>query len=58
MKFLPLFALSMIALGLAQGTSPDRPRLREFGIRTGILDPGPLNAITDVAGVKVGHDRP
>lgn len=56
MKFLPLFALSVIALGLAQkGTSPDRPRLREFGIRTGVLDPGPLNAITDVAGVKVGH---
>ena len=55
MKFLPLFVLSVIALGLAQGTFPDRPRLREFGIRTGILDPGPLNAITDVAGVKVGH---
>jgi len=61
MKFLPLFALpvialSVIGLGLAQkGTSPDRPRLREFGIKTGILDPGPLNAITDVAGVKVGH---
>ncbi|MCP2620012.1 P1 family peptidase [Candidatus Aminicenantes bacterium AC-334-K16] len=36
------------------GESP-RPRLREFGIKTGILPPGPLNTITDVPGVKVGH---
>jgi D-aminopeptidase len=33
----------------------ERPRLRELGIEPGILQPGPLNAITDVAGVKVGH---
>jgi D-aminopeptidase len=32
-----------------------RPRLRDLGIRTGQLPPGPLNAITDVAGVGVGH---
>jgi D-aminopeptidase len=32
-----------------------RPRAREAGITFGILSPGPLNAITDVAGVKVGH---
>lgn len=32
-----------------------RPRAREFGIRTGTLATGPLNAITDVAGVRVGH---
>jgi D-aminopeptidase len=32
-----------------------RPRAREAGITFGILAPGPLNAITDVAGVKVGH---
>jgi len=35
--------------------SEERPRLREFGIKTGTLEPGPLNAITDVAGIKVGH---
>ncbi len=29
--------------------------LRESGIRPGVLPPGPLNAITDVAGVRVGH---
>jgi D-aminopeptidase len=31
------------------------PRVREAGIEIGILAPGPLNAITDVAGVAVGH---
>ena len=32
-----------------------RPRAREAGIVVGVLPPGPLNAITDVAGVTVGH---
>jgi len=31
------------------------PRARELGVVTGTLEPGPLNAITDVAGVRVGH---
>lgn len=30
-------------------------RLRDLGIHIGRLPPGPLNAITDVAGVRVGH---
>jgi D-aminopeptidase len=30
-------------------------RARERGIRIGLLEPGPANAITDVAGVAVGH---
>ncbi len=30
-------------------------RARDLGIRFGIGRPGPLNAITDVAGVRVGH---
>ncbi len=33
----------------------DRPRAREVGVIVGIFQPGPLNAITDVAGVRVGH---
>jgi D-aminopeptidase len=33
----------------------DRPRVREAGITVGILPVGPLNAITDVPGVMVGH---
>ena len=36
----------------AQG---ERPRARELGIAPGVFPPGPLNAITDVAGVRVGH---
>jgi D-aminopeptidase len=32
-----------------------RARLRDLGLRTGQLPPGPMNAITDVAGVRVGH---
>jgi D-aminopeptidase len=32
-----------------------RPRAREAGITIGVLPTGPLNAITDVAGVKVGQ---
>ncbi len=40
-----------------------KPRLRDLGIRPGQLPPGPVNAITDVEGVHVGHttlvsDRP
>jgi D-aminopeptidase len=31
------------------------PRLRELGLRIGRFDAGPANAITDVAGVLVGH---
>ncbi|NBB76110.1 MAG: S58 family peptidase, partial [Bacteroidetes bacterium] len=33
----------------------DRMRARDLGITPGILTPGPLNAITDVNGVRVGH---
>jgi D-aminopeptidase len=32
-----------------------RRRLRDLGFRIGTLPTGPLNAITDVAGVRVGH---
>jgi D-aminopeptidase len=32
-----------------------RPRAREIGIAPGVLRAGPLNAITDVAGVHVGN---
>src|SRR5713226_2824559 len=31
------------------------PRIRDFGVRPGYLQPGPFNAITDVAGVRVGQ---
>ncbi|MEC9005181.1 MAG: P1 family peptidase, partial [Planctomycetota bacterium] len=32
-----------------------RQRCRELGITVGVLPAGPLNAITDVSGVRVGH---
>ena len=32
-----------------------RPRVRDTGIIVGRMEPGPHNAITDVAGVRVGH---
>lgn len=32
-----------------------RKRLRDLGVTIGRIPPGPLNAITDVAGVRVGH---
>lgn len=33
----------------------NRPRAREAGVAVGVLPAGPLNAITDVEGVLVGH---
>jgi L-aminopeptidase/D-esterase-like protein len=33
-------------------------RARDLGITIGTLPTGPLNAITDVAGVRVGHTAP
>lgn len=32
-----------------------KARMRDYGIHTGVMHPGPLNAITDVKGVKVGQ---
>jgi D-aminopeptidase len=36
-------------------TSDTRPRASDLALKVGILPTGPLNAITDVAGVEVGH---
>lgn len=33
----------------------ERPRARDIGLTVGVISPGPLNAITDVSGVQVGH---
>ena len=49
-------ALAVFALtSEAASQAADRPRARDLGIAVGIFSPGPLNAITDVAGVLVGH---
>ncbi len=35
--------------------SDSKPRARDMGIKPGVFEPGPWNAITDVKGVLVGH---
>jgi D-aminopeptidase len=49
-----LLSLLLLVSGTTQAAE-QRPRAREAGITFGILPAGPLNAITDVAGVKVGQ---
>ncbi len=40
-----LAALLCVGIALAG----ERPRIRDLGVQPGVLAPGPLNAITDVA---------
>ena len=44
-----------ILLAVALAAQTDRPRARDLGLAPGVFPPGALNAITDVAGVRVGH---
>lgn len=50
-----LFALAAGGVALAASAAEQRPRAREAGVVIGTLPTGPRNAITDVAGVGVGH---
>jgi D-aminopeptidase len=56
-----LFALAFALINVAPAhmqtnmQKNKRPRAREVGVRVGVLQPGAQNAITDVAGVRVGH---
>ena len=51
-----LFLSLVLTLFAASPTlAQQRPRARDIGIAPGVLPAGPLNAITDVAGVAVGH---
>ena len=53
--FLPAALLLLcLVLGSAEAQQP-RARARTVGVAPGTLPPGPNNAITDVAGVRVGH---
>jgi len=49
------FVAALFACGAMVLTAQGRPRARELGVTPGIYPPGPLNAITDVGGVRVGH---
>ncbi|MCP3957231.1 MAG: P1 family peptidase [bacterium] len=53
----PLVAVALAAAlaTAAAGQGQHRPRIRDLGVRPGVLPTGELNAITDVAGVRVGH---
>jgi D-aminopeptidase len=58
-RFSHLFALACVFallpnFGIAQEKSASKPRARDLGVPFDGT-PGPLNAITDVAGVTVGH---
>src|SRR5687768_10170077 len=60
LKAAPLILISFFVAVIFTLNAPaqrreDRPRAREAGIRVGILPVAPLNAITDVGGVVVGH---
>jgi D-aminopeptidase len=46
-------ALAILAVGARAQTN--RSRARDLGVVPGVHSPGPLNAITDVEGVRVGH---
>src|SRR5262245_28074499 len=46
--------LTLFVLTLTIGAQ-SKPRARDLGIAPGVLATGPLNAITDVDGVRVGH---
>lgn len=52
-KSIPAFFL-LLALPLF-AASAQETNIRELGIKIGVLNTGPLNSITDVEGVKVGH---
>lgn len=54
-RILIWFCIWMFTINPGQVLSQENMRLRDYGIEIGVLNPGELNAITDVKGVKVGH---
>ncbi|GHB85319.1 DmpA family aminopeptidase [Persicitalea jodogahamensis] len=56
MKLVLLFSVILSVVGgLLSSSMKAQPRPRELNIKIGVLPTGKLNAITDVAGVKVGQ---
>jgi D-aminopeptidase len=47
--------LAALCLAVTTLAAQSKPRARDLGIAPGMYPTGPLNAITDVAGVRVGH---
>ena len=50
-----LIIVVCVAVGVLTLAAQQHKTLREWGFPTGIFEPGPYNAITDVPGVTVGH---
>jgi D-aminopeptidase len=50
-----LSAVAALLAATAAVGEDSRPRIRDLGVRIGVLAPGKWNAITDVEGVRVGH---
>jgi D-aminopeptidase len=50
-----LSAVSAISALILVAGAQTKPRARDLGIAPGVFSTGALNAITDVAGVRVGH---
>ena len=53
MRWIDFVVLTLFLGATVNGQT--RPRARDIGITPGVSSPGPENAITDVAGVKVGQ---
>jgi len=54
MRLVPILLLAM-SLGSSASDAQQRARARDLGVKPGVFPPGKLNAITDVAGVRVGQ---
>lgn len=54
-KWLITIASLVLTAFLCSADQSANIRIRDLGIRPGIFSPGTMNAITDVAGVRVGH---
>ena len=55
MRFLALITLGITLPAALSAQDAARPRARDLGVAPGVFPTGALNAITDVAGVRVGQ---
>ncbi|HUV13691.1 MAG TPA: P1 family peptidase [Acidobacteriota bacterium] len=57
MRLLPslILILNLIGALAAQDQAVPRKRIRDYGVRIGVLEPGNWNSITDVEGIRVGQ---
>jgi len=55
MRRIPVICGVLLTTALLTVHADERPRARDLGIQPGRYTPGPLNAIIDVPGVRVGH---